>query len=70
MRRLGYTAVALAALALAGVPASEAQQEKKKKVLLPPDSMYALQAKTLEGQPMSLADFAGQVALVVNLASR
>lgn len=66
MRRLGYTALAVAALGLVG----EAQQEKKKKVALPPDSMYALQAKTLDGQPMNLADFAGQVALVVNLASQ
>jgi hypothetical protein len=66
MRVLGYTALAVAALSLVG----EAQQEKKKKVLLPPDSMYALQAKTLDGQPMNLADFAGQVALVVNLASQ
>jgi hypothetical protein len=68
MRKLAFAA--LAAAALVASPAAGAQQEKKKKVLLPPDSMYALQAKTLEGQPMNLADFAGQVALVVNLASR
>lgn len=70
MRRFGYPVLALTAIAFAGVPAGDAQQEKKKKVVLPPDSMYSLQAKTLEGQPMNLADFAGQVALVVNLASQ
>ena len=34
-----------------------------------PDSLYALETKTLEGKPAPLADYAGKVALVVNLAS-
>jgi len=33
-------------------------------------SFYALKTATLEGEPADLADFHGQVALVVNLASK
>ena len=70
MRTFGYPVLALAVLVLAGVPATEAQQEKKKKVALPPGSFYGLQTKTLEGEAAALSDYAGQVALVVNVASK
>ncbi len=64
MRVLACT-VALAALA-----AGAETQEKKKAIPLPPDSVYLLKTKTLEGQPADLRDHAGKVALVVNLASQ
>jgi len=35
-----------------------------------PDSFYALQTTTLQGQPARLADYAGKVTLVVNVASQ
>jgi len=35
-----------------------------------PDSFYALKTTTLQGQPANLADYAGKVALVVNVASQ
>ena len=34
------------------------------------DSLYALQTTTLQGKPVSLADYAGKVTLVVNVASQ
>lgn len=58
----------LLALALA-VPV-EARQEKKKKIMLPPDSVYLLPVKTLEGKPADLKEHAGIVTLIVNLASQ
>ena len=61
-------AVALALVAaVAGL--SDAQ-DKKKKVVLPPDSVYNIPTKTLEGQPADLKEQAGKVALIVNLASQ
>ena len=59
----------LIVLVLAALPAA-AQDTKKKKVVLPPDSMYALKCKTLEGKDADLSENAGKVALVVNLASQ
>ena len=35
-----------------------------------PDSFYALQTTTLQGRPANLADYAGKVTLVVNVASK
>ena len=35
-----------------------------------PDSFYALQTTTLQGRPANLADYAGNVTLVVNVASK
>jgi len=35
-----------------------------------PDSFYALKTTTLQGQPADLSQYAGKVALVVNVASR
>ena len=34
------------------------------------DSFYKLKTQTLEGEPINLSEFAGKVALVVNVASR
>jgi glutathione peroxidase len=34
------------------------------------DSLYTLQTTTLQGQPANLADYAGKVTLVVNVASK
>ena len=62
--------LALAILAGVAVTGEAQQQPKKKKVVLPPDSLYNVPAKNLEGQAVDLKDMAGQVALVVNLASR
>jgi hypothetical protein len=45
-------------------------QDKKKPVALPPDSLYLLKTKTLDGKDADLKDFAGKVTLVVNLASQ
>jgi glutathione peroxidase len=53
-----------------GASAPEAQDKKKKDVPLPPDSFYGLSTKTLEGQPAALKDYAGKVALVINVASQ
>lgn len=35
-----------------------------------PESFYALQTTTLQGRPANLADYAGKVTLVVNVASK
>ena len=71
MRPVLYSVLALMAAAGVCAPPAEAQQDKKKrKIVLPPNSFYSLETKTLEGQPIGLTDFAGQVALGVNLASR
>ncbi len=58
--------LALALACLAAAPA----QEKKKKVVLPPDSVFLIPVKTLEGKPADLREHAGSVTLIVNLASR
>jgi hypothetical protein len=47
-----------------------AQDKKKKEPPLPPDSLYLLKTKTLEGKDADLKEYAGKVALVVNLASQ
>jgi hypothetical protein len=59
----------LALTAMVAVPAS-AQDKKKKEIPLPPDSLYNLKTKTLDGTDIDLKDFAGKVTLVVNLASQ
>ena len=66
MRRL-----VLSLLALAAVTAPAAAQDKKKKEpALPPDSVYKLKLKSLDGKDVDLKDFAGKVTLIVNLASQ
>ncbi len=67
MRRM---AVALALVAAVAGMSDAQDKTKKRKIVLPPDSLYNIPAKSLEGQPVDLKDMAGQVALVVNLASR
>jgi glutathione peroxidase len=37
---------------------------------VPAESLYSLQTTTLQGQPANLADYAGKVTLVVNVASK
>ena len=59
---------ALAVIALSGI--AGAQDKKKKPPPLAPDSLYALKSKTLEGKDADLKDYAGTVALVINLASQ
>jgi glutathione peroxidase len=59
----------LALTILAAVPAW-AQDKKKKEAPLAKDSFYGLSTKTLEGQPAPLKEYAGKVALVVNVASK
>lgn len=67
MRRILMSLLALTAIV--AVPAA-AQDKKKKEPVLPPDSLYKLKTKTLDGKDLDLKDFAGKVTLVVNLASR
>ena len=63
--------LALLALAsFAALAAAPAVNDKKKEVSLPENSLYKLATKTLEGKPATLADYAGKVTLVVNVASR
>lgn len=45
-------------------------QEMKKQVALPPDSLYLLKTKTLEGKDVDLKEYAGKVTLVINVASQ
>lgn len=67
MRRLWWSVLALAVVTT--VPAA-AQDKKKKEPVLPPDSVYKLKAKSIDGKDVELKDFAGKVALIVNLASQ
>jgi hypothetical protein len=67
MRR--FLMALLAMTAVVAVPAS-AQDKKKKEPVLPPDSLYKLKTKTLDGKDLDLKDFAGKVTLIVNLASQ
>ena len=67
MRRFLLSALALGVIA--SVPAA-AQDKKKKEPALPPDSLYKLKAKSLDGKDVDLKDFAGKVTLIVNLASQ
>ena len=59
-----------AALLAASILPAQAQEKKMPKINLPPDSVYLLESKTLEGTAAPLKDYAGKVALIVNLASR
>lgn len=44
--------------------------QAKKSPALPPDSLYRLKTKSLEGKDVDLKDYAGKVVLIVNLASQ
>jgi hypothetical protein len=67
MRRL---LLSLLALSVAVALPAWAQEKKKKEPVLPPDSIYKLKAKTLDGKDADLKDYAGKVTLIVNLASQ
>jgi len=61
----------VAALLAATILPAQAQEKKKMpKINLPPDSVYLLESKSLEGAAAPLRDFGGKVALIVNLASK
>ena len=64
--------IATTALILVLCASAPRAQDKKqeKKIALPPDSVYALKSKSLEGQDVDLKDYAGKVALIINLASQ
>jgi glutathione peroxidase len=66
MHRVWIVGLALVALGFS----AEAQDAKKKEMLLAQDSLYRLATKTLEGQPADLGIYTGKVALVVNVASQ
>ena len=59
----------LGIIVMVGV-ASTQDPPKKETPALPKDSLYLLKTKTLEGKDVELKDFAGKVALVVNVASQ
>lgn len=67
MRRLWLS---MLALAMAAVVPAAAQDKKKKDPVLPPDSLYRVKTKSLDGKEADLKEYAGKVALVVNLASQ
>jgi glutathione peroxidase len=67
MRRL---CLSILALAVATCLPAAAQDKKKKEPALPPDSIYKLKVKSLDGKDVDLKDFAGKVTLIVNLASQ
>ena len=67
MRRL---LMSLLALSVAVALPAWGQDKKKKEPVLPPDSIYKLKAKTLDGKDADLKDYAGKVTLIVNLASQ
>jgi len=66
MRRFRFAMIALTVLA--AVPAWT-QDKQKEETPLATDSFYSLSTKTLEGKPAELKEYAGKVALVVNVAS-
>ena len=75
MRRIVLSLLALSvAVALPAWSGSTSlatsQDKKKKEPPLPPDSIYKLKAKTLDGKDADLKDYAGKVTLIVNLASQ
>jgi len=67
MRRFLLSLLALSVVS--SVPVA-AQDKKKKEPALPPDSIYKLKVKSLDGKDVDLKDFAGKVTLIVNLASQ
>ncbi|MCA8919634.1 MAG: glutathione peroxidase, partial [Planctomycetes bacterium] len=49
---------------------TKTDEEANEGTELPEDSLYRLKTKTLEGQDADLSDYAGKVALLVNVASK
>ena len=70
LRRLSL-ALATSAAALTGFACSQTAPQKNQVASKWKDrSMHTIQTRTLDGQPMNLADLKGKVVLVVNVASR
>jgi glutathione peroxidase len=73
MRAIPRSLASLGLTLVAGWAALAAPAETvapKKEAPVAADSFYALDTKTLEGQPAHLRDYTGKVALVVNVASQ
>ena len=68
MRRL--SPVALTLILLTTHTALAASGGGPKEAPMAANSFYSLETRTLEGQPARLADYAGKVSLVVNVASQ
>ena len=58
-----------AADAVEATEAAETTQTKETNAMVHDNSVYALETTTLEGEPISLGEWKGRVALVVNVAS-
>jgi glutathione peroxidase len=69
MRRLSAFVVALAAAGIVGSLGVTARSRADDAPAAPPD-LYALDCKSLEGQPAPLSAWRGKVTLVVNVASQ
>ena len=70
MRRAWIAGATLLTLAFVSEAQQPAPSPGRKETPLAQDSFYRLTVKTLEGQPADLTAYAGQVALVVNVASQ
>ena len=70
MRRAWIVGATLLTLAFVSEAQQPAPSPGRKETPLAQDSFYRLTVKTLEGQPADLTAYAGQVTLVVNVASQ
>jgi glutathione peroxidase len=70
VRRAWIAGATLLTLAFVSEAQQPAPSPGRKETPLAQDSFYRLTVKTLEGQPADLTTYAGQVALVVNVASQ
>ena len=66
---LRHVRAAALVLAVAGVPAFATSAAPAAPGAAMSESLYAMKATTLQGQPADLAQYAGKVTLVVNVAS-
>jgi glutathione peroxidase len=69
LARLSAVGVCVTALVLAGCQHAPVQESHPMTTPEPAADIYALAAKTLEGQPAPLSQYRGQVTLLVNVAS-
>jgi len=70
MHRVWIASAALVALTFVAEARETVTSSGKKEIPLAQDSLYRLATKTLEGQPADLKTYAGNVALIVNVASQ
>ena len=70
MHRVWIASAALVALTFVAEAQETGTSSGKKEMPLAQDSLYRLATKTLEGQPADLKTYAGNVALIVNVASQ